>query len=160
MDYRMIPRTRVKSTIKNRKIKMTSSSGGAGDKGGADRLGAGGDGGADLLGVEVVVDQPVDDGRQLGLHQGLAGPLQAGEQLAIGGAQLFDIVNNLLLGGVAGDELVQVGDNVHAEAAQELVAGGAHRHPRQTRHRQQQQLGHSENVCMQFVQTASSNLPM
>ena len=31
--------------------------------------------GANLLGVEVVVDQAVDDGRQLGLNQGVAGGL-------------------------------------------------------------------------------------
>ena len=31
--------------------------------------------GANLLGVEVVVDQAVDDGRQLGLNQGVASGL-------------------------------------------------------------------------------------
>ena len=36
---------------------------------------AGGDVGADLLRVQVVVDQAVDDGRQLGLNQGVAGGL-------------------------------------------------------------------------------------
>ena len=36
---------------------------------------AGGDVGADLLRVQVVVDQAVDDGGQLGLNQGVAGGL-------------------------------------------------------------------------------------
>ena len=36
---------------------------------------------------------------------------------------LLDKVNNLLLGGVAGDELVQVGHDVHADGAGELILG-------------------------------------
>ena len=34
---------------------------------------------------------------------------------------LLDKVNNLLLGGVAGDELVEVGHDVHADGAGELI---------------------------------------
>ena len=51
-------------------------------------LGAGGDGHADLLGVQVVVDEPVNDGGQLGLHQRVAGGLEVGQDCAEGRAQL------------------------------------------------------------------------
>ena len=39
---------------------------------------------------------------------------------------LLDKVHNLLLGGVAGDELVQVGHDVHADAAGQLILGLGH----------------------------------
>merc|ERR550517_1153802 len=91
------------------------------------------DGVADLLGVEVVVDQPVDDGGQLGLHQGVALLLDAGpEKPAQGVAQLLEELHDLVLGGVAGDEVVEVGDDVDADGAGELVPalgdgeGGGH----------------------------------
>merc|ERR1711928_138163 len=80
------------------------------------------DGVADLLWVEVVVDQPVDDGGQLGLHQGVALLLDAGpEKSAQGVAQLLEELHDLVLGGVAGDEVVEVGDDVDADGAGELV---------------------------------------
>merc|ERR1719489_545275 len=91
------------------------------------------DGGADLLGVEVVVDQAVNDGWQLGLHQGVALLLDARpEKAAQSVAKLLEELHDLVLGGVAGDEVVQVGDDVDADGTGELVPalgdgdGGGH----------------------------------
>ena len=85
------------------------------------------DGVADLLWVEVVVDQPVDDGGQLGLHQGVALLLDRGpEKASQGVAQLLEERNDLVLGGVAGDEVVEVGDDVDADGAGELVPALGH----------------------------------
>ena len=85
------------------------------------------DGVADLLWVEVVVDQPVDDGGQLGLHQGVALLLDAGpEKPAQGVAQLLEELHDLVLGGVAGDEVVEVGDDVDADGAGQLVPALGH----------------------------------
>merc|ERR550517_558260 len=85
------------------------------------------DGVADLLWVEVVVDQPVDDGGQLGLHQGVAMLLDAGpEKTAQGVAQLLEELHALVLGGVAGDEVVEVGDDVDADGAGQLVPALGH----------------------------------
>ena len=91
------------------------------------------DGVADLLGVEVVVDEAVDDGGELALHQGVALLLDAGpEKPAQGVAQLLEELHDLVLGGVAGDEVVEVGDDVDADGAGELVPalgdgeGGGH----------------------------------
>merc|ERR1712223_1160925 len=87
-------------------------------------LRAGGDVGADLLRVQVVVDQAVDDGGQLGLHQRVALLLQGSpEKAAQGVAQLLGELHDLVLCGVAGDEVVQVGDDVDAEGAGQLVPG-------------------------------------
>merc|ERR1719352_598792 len=80
------------------------------------------DGVADLLGVEVVVDQAVNDGGQLGLHQRVALLLDARpEKAAQGVTQLLEELHDLVLGGVAGDEVVQVGDDVDADGTGELV---------------------------------------
>merc|ERR1711971_1405601 len=80
------------------------------------------DGVADLLGVEVVVHQAVNDGRQLGLHQGVALLLDARpEKAAQGVAQLLEELHDLVLCGFAGDEVVQVGDDVDADGTGELV---------------------------------------
>merc|ERR1719352_2160304 len=91
------------------------------------------DGVADLLGVEVVVDQAVNDGRQLGLHQRVALLLDARpEKAAQGVTKLLEELHDLVLCGVAGDEVVQVGDDVDADGAGELVPalgdgdGGGH----------------------------------
>ena len=46
------------------------------------------DGVADLLGVEVVVDEAVDDVGEVGLHQGVAQQLQLVRDGAQGAAQL------------------------------------------------------------------------
>ena len=82
------------------------------------------DGVADLLGVEVVVDEAVDDGGELALHQGVALLLQGGAQEAAQGvAQLLEELHDLVLGGVAGDEVVEVGDDVDADGAGQLVPG-------------------------------------
>ena len=85
------------------------------------------DGVADLLWVEVVVDQPVDDGRQLGLHQGVALLLDRGpEKASQGVAELLEELHDLVLGGVAGDEVVEVGDDVDADGAGQLVPALGH----------------------------------
>merc|ERR1711997_857904 len=87
------------------------------------------DGVADLLRVEVVVDEAVDDGGQLALHQGVALLLQGGAQKAAQGvAQLLEELHDLVLGGVAGDEVVEVGDDVDADGAGELVPALGHGH--------------------------------
>ena len=97
-------------------------------------LGAGGDGHADLLGVQVVVDEPVNDGGQLGLHQRVAGGLEVGQDGAEGRAQLGWVeegdgehllheLHDLLLGGVAGEELVDVRHHVDADGARQGVVG-------------------------------------
>merc|ERR1719234_460603 len=80
------------------------------------------DGVADLLGVKVVVDQAVNDGWQLGFHQGVALLLDARpEKAAQGVTQLLEELHDLVLCGVAGDEVVQVGDDVDADGTGELV---------------------------------------
>ena len=85
---------------------------------------AGGDVGADLLRVQVVVDQAVDDGGQLGLHQRVALLLQGRpEKAAQGVAELLGELHDLVLCRVAGDEVVQVGDDVDADGAGQLVPG-------------------------------------
>ena len=85
------------------------------------------DGVADLLWVEVVVDEPVDDGWQLGLHQGVALLLDRGpEKASQGVAELLEELHDLVLGGVAGDEVVEVGDDVDADGAGQLVPALGH----------------------------------
>ena len=87
------------------------------------------DGVADLLGVQIVVDEAVDDGGELALHQGVALLLQGGAQEAAQGvAQLLEELHDLVLGGVAGDEVVEVGDDVDADGAGELVPALGHGH--------------------------------
>ena len=81
------------------------------------------DGVADLLWVEVVVDEPVDDGWQLGLHQGVALLLDRGpEKASQGVAELLEELHNLILGGVAGEELVNVRHQVDADGASKGIA--------------------------------------
>merc|ERR1712112_605380 len=85
------------------------------------------DGVADLLRVEVVVDEAVDDGGQLGLHQRVAllldgSPEKASESVA----KLLEEGHNLVLSGVAGDEVVEVGNDVDADRASQLVPALGH----------------------------------
>jgi len=77
---------------------------------------------AHLSWVQVVVDQSFDDSGKLARHQQVAGCLESTDDLAEGMANLLHKVNDLLLCGVAGDEVVQVSDDVHADVAGELVA--------------------------------------
>merc|ERR1719234_976145 len=80
------------------------------------------DGVANLLWVEVVIHNLVNDSRKLRLHQSIALRLQACPQQATKGvADLFCECNNLVLCGVAGDEVVKVGDDVHADGASQLI---------------------------------------
>merc|ERR1719288_432430 len=85
------------------------------------------DGVADLLRVEVVVDEAVDDGGQLGLHQRVALLLDGGpEKASEGVAKLLEEGHNLVLSGVAGDEVVEVGDDVDADRTGQLVPALGH----------------------------------
>merc|ERR1711910_18049 len=85
------------------------------------------DGAADLLRVEVVVDEAVDDGGQLGLHQRVALLLDGSpEKASEGVAKLLEEGHNLVLSGVAGDEVVEVGDDVDADRAGQLVPALGH----------------------------------
>merc|ERR1712140_36792 len=85
------------------------------------------DGVAHLLWVEVVVDEAVDDGGQLGLHQRVALLLDGSpEKASEGVAQLLGEGHNLVLSGVAGDEVVEVGDDVDADRAGQLVPALGH----------------------------------
>ena len=77
---------------------------------------------ADLGRVQVVIHESLDDGWELASDQQVAGGLESGDDLSQGMANLLDKVNDLLLGGVAGDEVVQVGHDVGADVAGELVA--------------------------------------
>ena len=86
------------------------------------------------------MDESVDDGGNLGLDDEVTGGFKVRNELAervadLGGnktedkipllipAHLLDEVDNLLLGGVAGDEVVQVLHDVHADAAGQLISG-------------------------------------
>ena len=60
----------------------------SGRGGGGRGLVAGADVGADLAGVQVVVDEAVDDVGEVGLHQGVAQQLQLVRDGAQGAAQL------------------------------------------------------------------------
>merc|ERR1719234_1565980 len=80
------------------------------------------DGVANLLWVKVVIHNLVNDSRKLRLHEGIALCLKACPQQATKGvAYLFCKCNNLVLGGVAGDEVVKVGDDVHADRASQII---------------------------------------
>merc|ERR1719234_2955818 len=80
------------------------------------------DGVANLLWVQVVIHDLVNDSGKLRLHESIALLLQAcPQQAAKGVANLFCKCNNLVLGGVAGDEVVQVGDDVDADRAGQLI---------------------------------------
>jgi len=71
---------------------------------------------ANLLWVEVVIHNLVNDPRKLCLHESIALCLKACPQQATKGvADLFCKCNNLVLGGVAGDEVVKVGDDVQTD---------------------------------------------
>merc|ERR1719412_410836 len=82
---------------------------------------AGPDGGADLGGVEVIVDQAVDDVGQLGLHQRDAERLQGGVDGSQGVADLLDKLEYFVNGGVARQKLVNIGDHVHTYVAQQAL---------------------------------------
>ena len=86
------------------------------------------------------MDESVDDGGNLGLDDEVTGGFKVRNELAksvadLGGnktqlktllllpGHLLDEVDNLLLGGVAGDEGVQVLHDVHADAAGQLISG-------------------------------------
>merc|ERR1719211_892817 len=100
---------------------------GGGRLGGGGRgvgLGAGADGLADLGGVQVVVDESVYDVGEVALDDGVADDLQGAAQQS---ADPLHEVDDLLLGGVAGEEVVDVLDDVHADVAHEvprLLGGG------------------------------------
>ena len=95
-----------------------------------------------LGGIHVVVHEGINDGGKLRLDDEVTGGFKVRNELAesvadLGGnktkvktrlplllpAHLLDEVDNLLLGGVAGDEVVQVLHDVHADAAGQLISG-------------------------------------
>merc|ERR1719266_89785 len=77
---------------------------------------------ANLLWVQVVIDDLVNDPRKLRLHESIALRLKGCPQQATKGvAYLFCKCNNLVLGGVAGDEVVEVGDDVQADRAGQVI---------------------------------------
>ena len=95
--------------------------------------------------IHVVVHEGVNDGGKLRLDDEVAGGFKVWNELAesvadLGGninstkertedttppllVHLLDGVHNFLLGGVAGDEVVQVLHDVHADAAGQLISG-------------------------------------
>ena len=76
-------------TIRNQASNIHSSHTIQSGRGGGGRgLVAGADVGADLAGVQVVVDEAVDDVGEVGLHQGVAQQLQLVRDGAQGAAQL------------------------------------------------------------------------
>merc|ERR1712126_709031 len=79
---------------------------------------------AHLCWVEIVLDKALNDGRQLRLDEELAGLLEPADNLPQHSAQLRHKLDNLLLGLVAGDKVVDVRDDVGAEGAGQLVPGG------------------------------------
>merc|ERR1719234_2468300 len=77
---------------------------------------------ANLLWIQVVIHNLVNDSRKLRLHESIALRLKTCPQQATQGvADLFCKCNNLVLCGVAGDEVVQVGDDVHAERTGQVI---------------------------------------
>merc|ERR1712137_741961 len=69
------------------------------------------------------MDEGVDEGGDLALDDEVAGRLKVGNDLSEASAELLDEVHDLLLGGVAGDELVNVGHDVNTDVACELIPG-------------------------------------
>jgi len=78
---------------------------------------------ADLGRVHVVVDESVDDAGELAADQKVTRRLKTVDDLTESLADLLDLVHNLLLGGLTGDEVVKVGHDVHADAACEFISG-------------------------------------
>ena len=76
---------------------------------------------ADLGGVEVVLHEAADDGRELGLYQRDAESLQSGVDGSQSVADLLDELEYFVDGGVAGEKLVQVSDHVHADVTQQAL---------------------------------------
>merc|ERR1711890_71356 len=78
---------------------------------------------ADLLWIEVVVHEGIDDGRNILLEEGVAHDLDLGivEDCSERVTNVHGEVKNLLLSGVAGDEVVDVGHHIDADTADKLV---------------------------------------
>merc|ERR1719205_178107 len=95
-------------------------SGGAGGVGGGGGGGAHADTGAHLGGVQVVIDQAVDDLGEVVLDDGVTDLLQGGVKRKQGAEPLNEL-DDVIHGGVAGDPLVNVGDNVHTDVTQEVL---------------------------------------
>ena len=75
--------------------------------------------------IKILVDEVVDDLRQVVLEHGVALGLQGlgAHHGAHGVADLLEELHDLVLGGGVGDEVVDVGDHVDADGAGELVLG-------------------------------------
>merc|ERR1712088_121144 len=72
--------------------------------------------------VEVVIHQAVDDAGQLRLNQEVTGCLKSRDELTKSSTQLFHKINNLLFCLVVREPVVEIGDNVNADLACELVS--------------------------------------
>merc|ERR1712189_161965 len=77
--------------------------------------------GANLGRVEVLLDESVYDGRQLGRDEKVAGRLEPRDDASQRCTKLLYKLHNLGLRLVAGDPGVYVGDDVRAEGAAQLV---------------------------------------
>ena len=84
--------------------------------------GAGTYGSTHFCGVQVAVDEGVDDGGQVVCEHGVALVLQVlgAQQTSHGVTQLLEVGDDLLLGGLVGDEVIDVGHDVDADLAGEV----------------------------------------
>ena len=75
--------------------------------------------------IKILVDEVVDDLRQVVLEHGVALGLEGlgTHHGAHGVADLLEELHDLVLSGGVGDEVVDVGDDVDADGAGELVLG-------------------------------------
>ena len=75
--------------------------------------------------IKILVDEVVDDLRQVVLEHGVALGLEGlrAHHSAHGVADLLEELHDLVLSGGVGDEVVDVGDHVDADGAGELVLG-------------------------------------
>ena len=80
-----------------------------------------GNGFTDGMGLELVVNQVLQDLRQVGLDQGVAG---GDDELGQNVADLADGLDGGLKGRLADDDLVDLGDELDAEVAAETLGEG------------------------------------
>eukprot|EP00091_Calanus_sinicus_P018305 TRINITY_DN4127_c0_g1_i1.p1 TRINITY_DN4127_c0_g1~~TRINITY_DN4127_c0_g1_i1.p1 ORF type:complete len:125 (+),score=39.31 TRINITY_DN4127_c0_g1_i1:77-451(+) len=76
-----------------------------------------------LLGLRCH-DQTINDGRQLRFHQGITGGNKVRQDGTKGRADLFNKLHNLLLCGVTCDKVIKISDNIHTDAAGQVILGG------------------------------------
>ena len=69
------------------------------------------------------MDESVDDAGELAADQKVTRRLKTVDNLSESLADLLDLVHNLLLGRLTGDEVVEVGHDIHADVACEFISG-------------------------------------